>query len=134
MDFADVKTTQEAVDCIELSSSFEKAMIFGRAQKYDIFLKKEESILSKMYDNGRGYYVLGIIGCYAVIEANNENDEHPFTSAYLAFTERGEEKWNLTNTFWDSMEAALFHAIGCKKEGQNSKFARYAYNMVMQEG
>ena len=121
----EVQTTEEAVAYIDNLSDIQKAMICGKAQRRDEILEKEKKILEGMYEGGRGYHILGIIGPYAVIEANNERDEHPFTSAYCK-----DEKWEFTHTFWDSMDAALFHAIGCKKEGCNSRFARYAFNMI----
>ena len=119
------KTVEEIVKEIDEMPSFVKAMFYGKAQRLDEILEKEKKILEGMYEGGRGYHILGIIGPYAVIEANNERDEHPFTSAYCK-----DEKWEFTHTFWDSMDAALFHAIGCKKEGCNSRFARYAFNMI----
>lgn len=121
----DVETNEEAIDFINRLTDIQKTMLIGKAQRRDAALLKEKEILDMMYEKGRVHHVLGIIGPYVVIEADNEREEYPFTSAFW-----NGEKWVLTNHFWDTMEVALLHAIGCKKEGQNSKFAHYAYNML----
>lgn len=123
----DVNATSEATDYVNSLNDFQKAMLVGKALRMEIMLNKEKEILDLMYEKGRGHHVLSIIGPYAVIEANNEREEYPFTSA---FYKEKEGKWVFTNHFWDTMEVALLHAIGCSKEGQNSKFAHYAYNML----
>ena len=119
------KTVEEIIEIVDGMHDVGKTMMYAKMERMNEIIKKNDDILSIMYEGGRGYHVLGIIGPYAVIEANREIVEHPFTSAYY---ENG--RWLLTNTFWDNMEVALLHAIGCKKEGQNSKFARYASNSI----
>ncbi len=125
MELKDVSTTGLAVNYINSLNETQKAMLCSLAIKRQERIEKENEILKPMYANGRGYHVLGIVGPYAIIEANNKMDDFPFTSAFY-----NEEKWVLTHRFWENMELALFCAMGYKEEGSNSKFDRYAYNML----
>lgn len=125
MELKDIETIKEAVTYVDSLNDFQKAMLCGKVMRADEILSKEKEILDSMYEKGQGYHILGIVGTYAIIEANNEREEYPFVGAFCS-----DEKWKITDIHWDNMDSALLHAMGCKKEGSNSKFARYAYNMI----
>jgi hypothetical protein len=121
----DYPSTEEIVEEINKMPDFAKAMMYGKALRADETNKLHKTILGKMYREGRGYYVTGMFGTYALIEAEYERDEAPFTSAYCS-----DDEWKLTNTFFKTPEEAIFHAIGCMKEGTSSKFSKYASAML----
>lgn len=122
---SDYPSTKEIVEEINKMPDIAKAMMYGKALRADETNKLHKTLLSKMYREGRGYYVSGMFGTYALIEAEHEREEAPFTSAYCL-----NDEWILTNTYFKTPEEAIFHAIGCMKEGTSSRFYKYASAML----
>ena len=119
-----VEKTEEAIEEFNKLGPINKIILFQQAKACQENICKNDEILS--YTNlVADYHVLSVIGPYAIIEANNERDEFPFTSAFFT-----NGIWVHTHKFCATMEEAMFQAIGCRKEGINSRFARYAYNMI----
>ena len=119
---------QERIDKVRDAKPFMIARLLSANDILSEMQKEKESVLSTMYKNGQGYDVVSIIENSAILKSRQESKkENPYTSNILV-----DEKWISTSYLWPTHYEAFMHAVGVIHEGSNTRFARYAYNMIKQ--
>lgn len=122
------KVVENVIDVFNKKPIMAKVQVIAMAERYltEVYTVERE-ILTAMYKGGKGCTVVAVVGDIAVVEVVIKP---PFNDVPFTFSLKKNGTWKSFSSYYTSIDHTLLGAIGCKYDGLNSQFERFAIKML----
>lgn len=118
-------------DIVQEIDSYSKLIKVRMLAVYKNYIKEQQEnneIYEALYNDGKQHTLVAVFEDYAIFKTDIGYHNHD--KVYYTPVIKINNKWKDTSIICSTIEEAILTAIGCKYEGQNSRYAYYAYNMI----